>query len=86
MFRKRQRKQEYMENKIKISDYNGKRSLRFSVKYNSRFIGKSEFHYVGKLRDELVGLRAAKKASYITTASSSILGNRSNQQDSFFFS
>ena len=84
MFRKRQYKQEYYDNRTNDSKYHGKRSLRFSANFNSKLVGKSEFHCVGRLREELAGLRSGKKYPYIVTASSSILGNRFNQQDSFF--
>ena len=84
MFKKRQIKQDYFENGAAASTSGNKRNLRFSVKFNSRFAKKLEFHSVGRLRDELANLRLAKKEPYIITASDSIIGNRASQQDSFF--
>lgn len=84
MFKKRQKKQDYFEDRAKISKSEYKRNLKFSIKFNTRFAKTIELHSVSRIRDELPHLRLSRKEPYIITASDCILGSRSSQQDSFF--
>ena len=84
MFKKRQKKKDYFQDRAKISKSENKRNLKFSINFNTRFAKTLEFHSVVKLKDELPYLRMSKKQPYIITASDSILGSRKDQQDSFF--
>ncbi len=86
MFRKRIKKNDYVENRVKPPK---KRNLRFSVKFNKRFSKKLELHSLTRLKNDFPQIRDAyimfsKKEPYIITASSSIVGNRKTQEDSFF--
>ena len=84
MFKKRQKKKDYYQNRAGISKSENKRNLKFSVKFNTRFAKTLELHSMGKLKDELQYLRLSKKVPYIITAADSIMGSRNDQQDSFF--
>ena len=84
MFKKRQKKKEYHQNRVKISKSENKRNLKFSIKFNTRFAKSPELHSISKIKDEIPYLRLSKKVPYIITASDSILGSRKEQQDSYF--
>ena len=84
MFKKRQKKHEYVENRVKASYSENKRNLKFSIKFNKRFAKKSDLHSLGKLREELHKFKLPGKEPYIITAGDSIVGSRESQQDSFF--
>lgn len=89
MFRKRIKKQDYADNRIKRSTKEKKRNLKFSIKFNKRFSKTLELHSLTKIKNEIPQLHEAyimlsKKEPYIITAASSVIGSRKDQQDSYY--
>ncbi len=89
MVRKRIKKQDYADNRVKYSVKEKKRSLRFNIKFNKRFSKKLELHSLTRLKDEIPQIHEAyvmlsKKEPYVITAAATAKGNRKEQQDSFY--